>query len=221
MKLIRMRWISVIISLLIVASGLVASCALTRVDQDLRVIYAEYTLAAIDLGRVNGELIRYRTAVIRATEADAPQDYERIAASLPQKRARIDAALERFVNASNGASSAGTMDAHELTELKVVREKWEAYIATSEHTIQLLEQRWQTGSLVEAQRLRNQAERNTANDAGNKFIDVTSELERLVEMVAGIAGEVKKEADSTLRVATIALVGVSLALATVVLAIPD
>ncbi len=131
MKVISIRWIPVLISLLIVASGSVASCTLTRVDQELRVIYAEYTLAAIDLGHVYGELIRYRTAVIRATEADTQQDYERIADSLPQKRARIEAALERFVQASNDASVAGRMDARELTELKVVREKLGAYIVAS------------------------------------------------------------------------------------------
>ena len=208
------------ISLLIVASGLVASCTLTRLDQDLRVIYAEYTQAAIDLGRVNGELIRYRTAVIRATEADTQQDYERVAASLRQKRARIDAALERFVKASNEASLDGSMDARELAELKALRGTLEAYMVSSQYTIQLLEQRWRTSSEVEAQQWRNQAERNTAKDAGNKLIGVTSELERLVEMVAGIAGEVKQQADYTLRVAMIVLVAVSLTLAFVVLAIP-
>ena len=220
MKIISIRWMPVLISLLIVASGSVASCTLTRVDQELRVIYAEYTLAAIDLGHVYGELIRYRTAVIRATEADTQPDYERIADSLPQKRARIEAALERFVQASNDASVAGRMDARELTELKVVREKLGDYIVASAHTIHLLEQQWQTASPVEAELLRSQAERNTAGDAGHKFIGITSELERLVEMVAGIAGEVKKEADSTLRMATMTLVGVCLALAVVILAIP-
>ena len=150
------------ISLLIVASGLLASRTLTRVDHDLRVFYAEYTLAVTDLGRVNGELIRYRTSVIRANEADTRQDYERIVASLPERRAHIDAAIERLVQASNDASLAGSTDARELTELKAVREKLEAYIVSSKHTIQLLEQRWRTSSRVEAQQLKNEAERHTA-----------------------------------------------------------
>lgn len=208
------------ISLLIVASGLLASRTLTRVDHDLRVFYAEYTLAVTDLGRVNGELIRYRTSVIRANEADTRQDYERIVASLPERRAHIDAAIERLVQASNDASLAGSTDARELTELKAVREKLEAYIVSSKHTIQLLEQRWRTSSRVEAQQLKNEAERHTAKDEGDKFIGLTLELDRLVEVVAGIAGKVKKEADSTLRVATIVLVGVSLVLAALSLAIP-
>ena len=206
--------------MLIVASGLLCARTLTQVDRDLRAIYAEYTLAATDLGHVNGELIRYRTSVIRAIQADTQQDYERIADSLPQKRLRIDQAIERFVNASNDASLGRSMDARELTELKALQEKLEAYIVSSQHTIQLLEQRWRTSSRVEAEQLKVDAERNIAKDAGDKFIGVTLELDRLVDVVAAIAGEVKKEADSKLRVVTNALLGASLALAALALAVP-
>lgn len=215
-----MHWTSVFISLLIVGCGLLGSHTLNRADRDLRVIYAEYTLAATDLGHVNGELIRYRTSVIRAIEADAKEDYERIAASFPGKRARIDRAIERFVKASNDTALGGRMDTRELAELKAVKEKLEAYIASSHRTIQLLEQRWRTSSRVEAQQLRGKAEDNAANDAGGKFINVTLELDRLLEVVASIAGEIKKETDKTLRIVTIMLVGVSLALAALVLALP-
>lgn len=216
----KIRWTSVLISMLIVASGLLCARTLTQVDLDLRAIYAEYTLAATDLGHVNGELIRYRTSVIRAIQADTQQDYERIADSLPQKRLRIDQAIERFVNASNDASLGRSMDARELTELKALQEKLEAYMVSSQHTIQLLEKRWRTSSRVEAQQLRVDAERNIAKDAGDKFIGVTLELDRLVEVVAAIAGEVKKEADSKLRVVTNVLLGASLALAALALAVP-
>lgn len=206
--------------MLIVASGLLCARTLTQVDQDLRAIYAEYTLAATDLGHVNGELIRYRTSVIRAIQADTQQDYERIADSLPQKRLRIDQAIERFVNASNDASLGRSMDARELTELKALQEKLEAFIVSSQRSIQLLEQRWRTSSQVEAQQLKVDAERNIAKDAADKFIGVTLELDRLVEVVAAIAGEVKKEADSKLRVVTNVLLGTSLALAALTLAVP-
>lgn len=215
----RLRWTSAVISLLIVASGLFGSRTLTRVDQDLRVIYAEYTLAATDLGHVNGELIRYRTSIIRAIEADTKEDFRRIAGSFPQKRARIEKAIERFVKASNDASSGRSMDAREIAELKAVQGKLEAYLGSSHRTIQLLEERWQTASRVDAQRLRDEAELNAAKDAGSKFIDVTLELDRLLEVVAGIAGEVRKEADATLRIATMTLMGVSVALAALVLVI--
>ena len=213
------HWTSVLISVLILASGVFGSQTLIRVDQDLRVIYAEYTLAATDLGHVNGELIRYRTSVIRAIEADTKEDFQRIVASLPQKHTRLNRAMERFVEATN-ASREGRMDARELTEFKAVRESIEAYLTSSHQALSMMEQRWNVASGAEAQRLQDLARQYVAQDTGAKFINVTIELDRLLEVVAAIAGEVKKEADASLRVATMAMIAVSLALALLVLTIP-
>ena len=213
------HWTSVLISVLILASGVFGSQTLIRVDQDLRVIYAEYTLAATDLGHVNGELIRYRTSVIRAIEADTKEDFQRIVASLPQKHTRLNRAMERFVEATN-ASREGRMDARELTEFKAVRESIEAYLTSSHQALAMMEQRWNVASGAEAQRLQDSARQYVAKDTGAKFINVTIELDRLLEVVASIAGEVRKEADASLRVATMAMIAVSLGLALLVLTIP-
>lgn len=214
------HWTSVLISVLILASGILGSQTLTRVDQDLRIIYAEYTLAATDLGHVNGELIRYRTSVIRAIEADTKEDFQRIVASLPQKHTRLDKAIARFVEATNEASRGKRVDAGELTELKAVRKSIDAYMTSSQHALTMMERRWNLVSGAEARRLQNLARQYVATDTGTKFINVTIELDRLLELVAAIAGEVKKEADDSLRVATMAMIAVSLALAGLVLTIP-
>lgn len=216
----QIHWASLSISLLIVASGWVGSQTLIRVDQDLRVIYAEYTLAATDLGHVNGELIRYRTSVIRAIEADTKEEFQRIVASLPQKQTRVNNAIERFVEATNDASFDKKMNARELAELKTVRERIDAYMASSHHALQLMEQRWKVVSRDEAQRLQDAAKQYLAKDAGTKYMSVTVEVDRLLEVVAAIAGEVKKEADSRLRIVTVVLIAVSLVLALLVLFVP-
>ncbi len=83
-----------------------------------------------------------------------------------------------------------------------------------------MEQRWNTTSRVEAQRLREEAEDKAANDAGAKLIGVTLELDRLLDVVAGIAGEVKKDADARLKVETVVIVAVSLGLAVLALIPP-
>jgi hypothetical protein len=101
----RAHWTSILISLLVIAGGISGSHTLIRVDQDLRVIYAEYTLAATDLGHVNGELIRYRTTVLRAIEADSKEGFQRIEASLPHKQERLDKAMTRFVDATKWNTS--------------------------------------------------------------------------------------------------------------------
>jgi hypothetical protein len=193
---------------------------LISVDQNLRVIYAEYTLAATDLGHVTAELIRYRTSVVRAIEADRKEGFQRIMTSLRQKRARLSNAMERFLRATNDTPFENRLDARELAELKMVQDKLDAYMSSSRHALQLIEERWNSLSSLQADRLQTEAKKYLANDAGAKYMDVTLELDRLLEIVGAIGGEVKKEADSTLRVVTLFLIAVSLVLGLSVLTVP-
>lgn len=214
----RIRPISAFISVLIVASGWVGSQTLMRVDQDLRVIYAEYTLAATDLGHLNGELIRYRTSVIRAIEAGSKDEFFRIVASLPEKRARVDKAIERFVAATNDAAAGRSLDARELSEVKAVQERIASYMASSHQAIEMMQRRWTVASASDAQRLQDRAKLYLAEESGSKYMSITVELDHLLEVVAAIAGDVKKEADATLRVVTIVIILVSVTLGVLVLA---
>ncbi|HET9868225.1 MAG TPA: hypothetical protein VFQ06_13085, partial [Nitrospira sp.] len=125
---------------------------------------------------------------------------------------RLNRAMKRFVDATNEASSGRRMDARELAEVKAVRERMDAYIASSHQAIERMEQRWSVASLAEAQRLQAAAKQYWAKESTSKFINVTLELDRLIEVVAAIAGEVKKEADASLRIATMSIITVSLAL---------
>ena len=128
--------------------------------------------------------------------------------------------MKRFIDATNEASSGKRMDARELAEVKAVRERMDAYIASSDQAIKMMKQRWSVDANAEAQRLQNTAKQYWANDSTIKFNSVTVELDRLLEVVAEIAGEVKKEADASLRIATVALIAVSLTLALVTRVFP-
>jgi hypothetical protein len=205
-----------IVSTLVVVAGLLGAHSLTRVDQELRVIYAEYTLAATNLGHIYGELNRYRTSVIRALEADTREEFERIATSLPRKQARIDAEIDHFVRSTQSALSGIGSPARELNELNVSASLGR-YMDSSRQIIRLLEQGWRTSSFIEAQRLRHKAEQHTATDAGDKYIALTRGLDQLVDVVVQTAGDLQKDADRHLRVATALTVGVSVGLAALVL----
>lgn len=207
----------IIISLLILLAGLWGGYSLSRVDQELRVIYTEYTLATTDLGHINAKLIRYRTSVLRAIEADSQQGFESIISALPERRAQIEQPIERFIKAANSAATKRRGTADELRELQAVQALLREYMASSDETIGLIQQRWKATSREEATRLRKAAEENAADRAGSRFIDVTLELDRLLEVVAKIAGEVRDEADRRLRTMSAIVVGVSALLAGLVL----
>jgi hypothetical protein len=83
-----------------------------------------------------------------------------------------------------------------------------------------MEQRWNIVPDVEAHRVQNEAKEYLVNDAGTKYMSVTLELDRLLEVVGAIAGEVKKEADLTLRIETTVLIAASVLLGLLVLAVP-
>ena len=217
--MMRIRWTSIVVSLLLAAFGWLGSETLVRVDQDLRVIYTEYTLTATDLGHLSGELIRYRTSVIRAIETDDEKEFQRIVASLPEKRAHIEKVIDHFVGATNDASFDRRLDERELSELEIVKERISSYMASSRNALQIMEKRWSAESAAEAKRLRDRAREYLADEAGSKYMNVTVELDRLLEVVAGVSGDVKKEADATLRIITAIVIVVSLSLSVLVLAV--
>lgn len=216
-----MSKISLIISVLIAGCGWLGATWLSQVDQDLRIIYSENTLAATDLGHIYADLIRYRTTILRAIEAGSEQDFTRIRSSLPVIRARMEGAVDRYIQASNRTTVAAKVDARELGELKEVQAKLDTYLRTSEHTIELAEQMWKSSILIERGRLREEAERYAATVAGPKLIEVTIALDELLTVVGQLAGEVKKEADATLRFMTVVTMITSLALASLVLLSPQ
>ena len=77
------------LSLLIIGVGWLGGQELSQVDQDLRVMYTEYTLGATDLAHIMADVMRYRTTVVRALEADNKKEFDRITAGLPELRAQI------------------------------------------------------------------------------------------------------------------------------------
>ena len=210
-------WSRLGISVLILAAGLWGATSLKTLDQELRVIYAEYTLAATDLGHMNADLIRYRTSMLRAIAAETEQDFRRIIEPLPEKRTQIERPLEQFIKTIRTTSGRSQGATEELAELQAVKSRVNEYMVSAEETIGLLEQRWKTTDSIEAKRLHDLAEENAAERAGTKFIAITLELDRLLEVVAGIAGEARDEADRRLRLMSTIVLAVSTVLAGLVL----
>jgi len=201
LRLIHVRRIrpslsQILISLLIVGLGFVGNRALGEIDQDLRIMYTEYTLAATDLAHISADIIRYRTTVIRALEAPSKKEFERITGSLPDQRARIQHAIDRYAAASLRVSRSGRS---EPQDLEAVRQSLDAYIAAANRTINLLVQLWGAGSQDDAAALRTKAELQAADNAGPKLIQVSLALDRLLETVAEVAKDMRDEGTKTIR----------------------
>jgi hypothetical protein len=200
----------ILISVLIIGLGFIGNRALSEVDQDLRIMYTEYTLAATDLAHISADIIRYRTTVIRALEAPSKKEFERITGSLPDQRARIQHAIDRYAAASLRVSRSGRS---EPQDLEAVRQSLDAYIAAANRTINLLVQLWGAGSPEEAANLRTNAELQAADNAGPKLIQVSLALDRLLETVAEVAKDMRDEGTKTIRTTSATLLIGSLLIA--------
>lgn len=206
----RPSWKQVVVSILIVGLGLTAARALSQVNQDITVMYAEYTLGATELAHIMADVMRFRTTIIRALEAQTKQEFERITASLPEQRAHIQHALDRYAAASLRVSRSGRS---EEQDLRAVKNSLDAYFQAASQTMTLLTQMWIAPTPEEAAALRHQAEVHAADNAGPKLIQVSLALDRLLETIAEVAKDMRDEGTQTLRETSSALVFGSLLIA--------
>ncbi len=193
-----------LISLLIAGLGWLSGQALSRVDQDLRIMYTEYTLGAADLAHISADVIRYRNTIIRALEADSQKEYERITESLPGQRARIQLAVDRYAAAGLRVSRSGRS---EPEDIEAVRRSLDQYFSAASTTIQLLTQEWTASSPSEREHLRRKAEEHASDNAGPKMIQVSLALDRLLDTVADVAKDMRDEGTRAIQSTSILLVG--------------
>jgi hypothetical protein len=143
------------ISLLITGLGWLSGQALSSVDQDLRIMYTDYTLGATDFAHISADVMRYRNTIIRALEADSQKDFERITKSLPAQRARIQHAMDRHAAAASRKISRRS------------GRSLDQYFSVAS-TTELLTQEWTVVSPTEQEAIRRKAEEHAADNADRK-----------------------------------------------------
>jgi len=185
-----------LISVLIAGLGWYSGQALSQVDQDLRIMYTEYTLGAADLAHISADTMRYRNTIIRALEADSQKDFERITESLPVQRAKIQHAIDRYAAAGLRVSRSGRS---EPEDIESVRRSLDQYFSAASTTIQLLTQEWTANAPAEREALRRKAEEHASDNAGPKMIQVSLALDHLLDTVADVAKDMRDEGTRPFR----------------------
>lgn len=199
-----------VISLLIAGLGWLSAQALSLVDQDLRIMYAEYTLGATDLAHISADIMRYRNTILRALEADSQKDFERITESLPTQRAGVQHAVDRYAAAGLRVSRSGRS---EPEDIEAVRQSLDQYFSVASTTVHLLTQEWTAVSTIEREAIRRKAEVHAADHAGPKITQVSLALDRLLDTVADVARDMRDDGTQTIRLTSLLLVGGSLFIA--------
>lgn len=194
----------IVISALIAGLGWLSGQALSQVDQDLRIMYTEYTLGAADLAHISTDVIRYRNTIIRALEADNKKDFERITESLPTQRAKIQHAVDRYAAAGLRVSRSGRS---EPEDIEAVRRSLDQYFSVASRTIELLTQVWNASLQSDRDALRRRAEEHAADNGGPKMIQVSLALDRLLDTVADVAKDMRDEGTRAIQNTSILVIG--------------
>ncbi|MGH7256448.1 MAG: MCP four helix bundle domain-containing protein [Nitrospirales bacterium] len=197
-------------SLLIVGLGWLGAGALNRVDQDLKILYSEYTLAAADLAHISADVLRYRTTIIQALEAPTRAESERMTRALPDLQSRIQLNVDRYAAASLRISRSGRS---EPEDLEAVRKSLDAYFSVASRTIEMLGRLWNAPSPEAVVRLRTEAELHAAEKAGPTLIQVSLALDRLLETVSAVAKEMRDEGTKTIARTRVMLIAGSILVA--------
>lgn len=193
-----------LISVLIAGIGWYSGQTLSQVDQDLRIMYTEYTLGATDLAHISADTMRYRNTIIRALEADSQKGFEQITESLPVQRAKIQHAIDRYAAAGLRVSRSGRS---EPEDIESVRRSLDQYFSAASTTVQLLTQEWTANSQAEREALRRKAEEHASDNAGPKMIQVSLALDHLLDTVADVAKDMRDEGTKTIQASSMTLVG--------------
>lgn len=207
---IRPSMSQLVVSVLIAGLGWTSGQALSQIDQDLRIMYTEYTLGAADLAHISADVMRYRNTIIRALEADSQKEFERITESLPAQRARIQHAVDRYAAASLRVSRSGRSEPEDIDAL---RKSLEQYFSVASTTIQLLTLEWSATTPEERAALRRKAEEHAADNAGPKMIQVSLAIDHLLETVAEVAKDMRDDGTRTIQLTSTILVGGSFLIA--------
>ena len=104
---VRPSAVNLVVSLLITGLGWLSGQALNRIDQDLRIMDAEYTIGTTDLAYISADVMRYQSPIVLAPEANSHMNFEQITESLSAQRARIEYAVYRYATAGLRVSRSG------------------------------------------------------------------------------------------------------------------
>jgi hypothetical protein len=173
-------------------------------------MYAEYTIAVIDLAHLNTELSRYRATILRAVQAGNLEEFKRILETVPAQRSRLRSKLSEFAEMDLRVQAKKEYDFPSVAQIADLDRKLVVYLSASDQTIDILRRNWDASTGEIAVHVRSEAEAYARNDVGGKFIAMTQSLDDLISQVATTAAAIRSDGEKTVRILTVAMLACTL-----------
>ena len=171
--------------------GWAASQGLLSLQDSLRVVYEDYTVAAVDLARASTDLMRYRNNVIQATAVQDQETYAKFKNQQSDLKVKTFKSLEAYAATTLRVSRSGR---DEAKDLQTLREAIAAYYPAAELSMSLTSDVWQAPSKQAADAIREKAKANAMmQNAGPKLIATMNAFDQLLGTVSAVAKDMNED----------------------------
>jgi len=174
--------------------GGVAAQGLLAIRENLRVVYEDYTVAAVDLAHASTDLMRYRNNVIQAAAAPDQETFVKLNNQQPDLKEKTLKSLEAYAATVLRVSKTGRDEAKDLQSL---REAITKYYPAAEMSMSLAGDIWKAQSKQDADAMREKSKANATQNAGPKLIATINALDQLLGTVSEVAKDMNDAGRAT------------------------
>jgi methyl-accepting chemotaxis protein len=182
------------VGVIIIAMVALGGLGIRSVRESLRIVYEDYTVAAIDLADLATNLLQYRNGILVAIDVTDRAEYEHRQGELQALKLAMLKSLEQYAATVLRVSKGGR---DEREDLAALRETLGAYLTAADITITLCRESVQTTSPEAAAALRSKARANAQQNAGPKLLNAVAGLDRLLATVRDVARDMNDEGGAT------------------------
>jgi len=162
--------------------------------ENLRIVYADYTVAASDLGKISGDILRCRQAVLSSLDARDPRQIADAEAKRAEFKHRIITSLDAYAATTLRVSATGRDEKKDLTAFRAAVD---AYVGTADATMALLARAAEATDPAEAGTLREQARTLAFGDSAKQLDGAVDAYKELLATVTEVAKDMNDAGEAT------------------------
>lgn len=174
------------------------------VQSNLQTLYADYTVAAFNLGDVGSTMSRYRNAVLESAASKNQREFEAAAKTLPAIKEAIDKPLAAYGATVLRVSKSGRSEAEDLKKFKA---SLEIYYKSADGVISSLKDAYGLPDPDMQVRMRDMAVTAEGTDSAPKFKAATAQFGELLKTVGEVAKDMNAEGQVAAASAKWVLIG--------------
>ena len=160
------------------------------VQENMRILYVDYTVSTIDLAHVRADLGGYRTLMLEASQAPNKNEYEGAVAKLPPIRERIDKALASYSATVLRVSKNGRS---EIEDLKKFNAALADYFKTGAGIRGTLTDAFALPDPDMQLQMRNLAVTSARTDGAQKLHAASDQFDELLKTVGEVAKDLNED----------------------------